>query len=96
MKGSPVFDSQNIYVSFSSAIGISISVRVKSTDPRGPRKKREEKVYADYDYDDDDPTRNPFYELLKKMDQEQKESTTKNFIMANKIRYSKADTITAE
>ena len=53
-------------------------------------------MYADYDYDDDDPTRNPFYELLKKMDQEQKESTTKNFIMANKIRYSKADTITAE
>ena len=53
-KGSPVFDSQNIYVSFSSAVGISISVRVKSTDPKGHRKKKEERVYVDMEYDDDD------------------------------------------
>ena len=52
-------------------------------------------MLADVDYDDD-PTRNPFYELLKKMEREQKEAISKNFIMANKIKYSKADTISPE
>ena len=90
-KGSPVFECQNIYVSFSSAIGISITVRVKSTDPKGHRRKREEKAkFSDVDYDDD-PTRNPFYELLKKMDREQREALNKNFILENKLKYSKAD-----
>ena len=66
-KGSPVFDSQNIYVSFESHVGISISVRVRSTDPKGHRKKKEERVYVDMEYEDDD-VRNPFYDLLKKME----------------------------
>ena len=50
-------------MSFSSSIGISISVRVKSTDPKGHRKKKEERVYVDMEYDDND-IRNPFYTLL--------------------------------
>ena len=89
-KGSPVFESQNIYVSFESHVGISISVRVRSTDPKGHRKKKEERVYVDMEYEDDD-VRNPFYELLKKMEKQQKEAFNKNFIAANKIKFTRHD-----
>ena len=42
------------------------------------------------EYDDDDE-RNPFYELLKKMEKQQREQFHKNFIVANKIKFTRHD-----
>ena len=42
------------------------------------------------EYEDDDP-RNPFYELLKKMEKQQQEAFKKNFIFANKFKFTRYD-----
>ena len=65
VKNASSFDNQNIYVSFASPTSISISVRVKSTDPKGHRKKKEEQQITIAEDYFNDPNRDPFYPIVK-------------------------------
>ena len=65
-----IFENSNIYISFLSLRGCSISVRVKFIDPKGARKPRVEKVIPESPDYKADPEADPFKDLRLKMKQE--------------------------
>ena len=90
VKGATHFDCQNINISLFSIKGIAISIRASSANPKRHRKNRQ----ADDEVvrlADIDPKKDPFYELVQRMDREAKDSKGKNFIFENKLKYTKAD-----
>jgi hypothetical protein len=67
-NGAKQFDCHNIYVSFYSKRGCSISVRVKFIDPKATRVIKREKVSEPVEYTD--PKDDPFFELRNIMAKE--------------------------
>ena len=82
-----IFENSNIYVSFLSLRGCSISVKVKFIDPKGVRKMRIEKVMSESPDYVHDPEADPFKELRIKMKQEQ----DKNRLFRFKLKERKSD-----
>ena len=66
-KVAKTFETSNIYISFYSMKGCSISIRVKFTDPKGHRRARLEKLAAEDDNFKENPANDPFKELRRKM-----------------------------
>ena len=71
-KQDKTFENSNIYISFKSIKGCSISVRVKFADPKGHRRQKAEKDAQNIEGPDysKNPDADPFRELRKKMKQE--------------------------
>ena len=71
-KQEKTFENNNIYISFKSIKGCSISVKVKFADPKGHRRQKAEKNISDIEGPDysKNPEADPFRELRKKMKQE--------------------------
>ena len=65
-----IFENSNIYISFLSIKGCSISVKVKFSDLKGGRKQRVEKGNTILPNYDDNPESDPFKELRIKMKEE--------------------------
>ena len=82
-----IFENSNIYISFKSIKGCSISVKVKFSDPKGGRKQRPEKGLAVLPNYDKDPDADPFKELRIKMKEEQ----DKNRLFRLKMQEKKSD-----